>query len=91
MSLRARTFSARDKDETRNNSALRKGSIPVYSEYDLHYELYGTWDGVVTAGVRNILDYKVYNEYSRGGPGFLLPASETSLGRTFYVGYSQDF
>ena len=91
VSLRARTFSARDTDETRNNSALRKGSIPVYSEYDLHYELYGTWDGVVTAGVRNILDYKVYNEYSRGGPGFLLPASETSLGRTFYVGYSQDF
>lgn len=91
MSLRARTFSARDKDENRNAAALGKGSIPVYTEYDLHYELYGAWDGVITAGVRNVFDRKVYNEYSRGGPGFLLPASETSLGRTFYVGYSQDF
>lgn len=91
VSLRARTFSARDKDETRNSSALGKGSLPVYSEYDVHYEMYGAWEGVITAGVRNIFDYKIYNHFSRGGPGFLLPASDTSLGRTFYVGYSQDF
>lgn len=88
-SLRARTFSARDKNDTRTTTG--NGSIPMYTEYDLHYELYGTWDGVITAGVRNLFDRKLYNELSRGGPGFLLPASETSLGRTFYVGYSHDF
>ncbi len=90
-SLRARTFSARDKDETRSPTSVGKGTIPVYSEYDIHYEYYGAWNGVITAGIRNLFDRKVYNELNRGGPGFLLPASETLLGRTFYAGYSQDF
>ncbi|MBY0385574.1 TonB-dependent receptor, partial [bacterium] len=88
-SLRARTFSARDKNDTRTTTG--NGSIPMYTEYDLHYELYGAWNGVITVGVRNLFDRKLYNQLNRGGPGFLLPASETSLGRTLYVGYAQDF
>ncbi len=91
VSLRARTFSARDKDTNRSNLARTRGSIPVYTEYDLHYEMFSSWEGVVTVGIRNILNYKVYNQYNNGAQGFLLPASDTLLGRTFYVGYSQDF
>jgi iron complex outermembrane recepter protein len=90
-SLRARTFSARDKDDTRTNRSGGYGSIPIYTEYDLHYEYYGAWEGIITVGIRNLFDRKVFNELNRGGAGFLLPASETLLGRTLYVGYSQDF
>ncbi len=90
-SLRARTYSARDKDDTRTSRTGGGGSIPMYTEYDLHYEYYGAWDGVITLGLRNLFDYKVYNDLNRGGPGFLLPASDTFMGRTIYAGYSHDF
>jgi iron complex outermembrane recepter protein len=90
-SWRVRTFSAGDKDTTRANTAGGYGSIPTYGEHDLHYEYYGAWNGVITAGVRNVFDKVYYNELNRGQDGFLLPASTTFLGRTFYVGYSQDF
>lgn len=90
-SWRMRTFSGGDKDTSQTASNIGIGSIPTITEHDLHYEYYGAWDGVISAGVRNVFDSIFYNEYNRGQNGFLLPASPTSLGRTFYVGYSQDF
>jgi len=90
-SWRVRTYSGGDKDTTRSNKNGGYWSTPTISEHDLHYEYFGAWNGVITVGVRNIFDQRIVNDLSRGGPGFLLPVSPTSLGRTFYVGYSQDF
>lgn len=90
-SWRVRTFSGGDKDSSQTASSIGIGSIPTISEHDWHYEYYGAWEGVITAGIRNVFDKKYYNEFNRGQNGFLLPASPTLLGRTFYIGYSQDF
>lgn len=90
-SWRLRSFSGGDKDSNQTASSIGIGSIPVITEHDLHYEYYGAWDGVITAGVRNVFDKVYYNEFNRSQDGFLLAASPTFLGRTFYVGYSQDF
>lgn len=91
MSWRIRTFAGGDKDRNQAATSVGIGSIPTISEHDLHYEYYGAWDGVITFGIRNVFDKLYYNEYSTGQNGFLYAASPTSLGRSFYLGYSQDF
>ncbi len=90
-SWRVRTFSASDKDTTQTPATVGIGSIPMNDEHDIHYEYYGAWEGVITFGVRNVFDRLVFTEYSRGQNGFLYQGSATPLGRTFYLGYSQDF
>lgn len=90
-SWRVRTFSSGDKDRSQAASSIGIGSIPTITEHDIHYEYYAAWEGVFTFGVRNVFDKLYFNEYSRGQDGFLYSASPTALGRTFYLGYSQDF
>lgn len=88
INWRVRTFSMQEKDTRRAANSTGAGSVPEYSEHDLHYEYFAAWNGVITIGVRNIFDRKLYNDNT---PGRLFPASNTPLGRTFYAGYSQDF
>lgn len=90
-SWRVRTYSGGDKDVSQTRTSIGIGSIPTITEHDIHYEYYTEWDGVITAGVRNVFDKLYFNEYSRGQNGFLYNASPTALGRTFYLGYSHDF
>jgi iron complex outermembrane recepter protein len=87
-SWRVRTFSMGEKDTRRAANSTGHGTTPTYSEHDLHYEYFAAWEGVITFGVRNIFGRKVYNDNINGR---LFPASVTPLGRTYYVGYSQDF
>lgn len=89
-SYRMRSFAAADKDTTLGDG-IGVGSIPMYQEHDLHYEYFGLGKGVLTFGIRNIFDRKVFTEYNRGKDGFLLPGNITALGRAFYLSYSQDF
>jgi iron complex outermembrane receptor protein len=89
-SWRLRTYSGGDYDGS-PVAGIGLGSNPTYTENDLHYEYYGAWNGVITAGIRNIFNELPINNYSRGIPGVELPAGETILGRTVYLGYSQDF
>jgi len=89
VAWRMRTYSGFDFDTSKPGIGV--GSQSTYTENDLHYEYYGAWNGIITAGIRNIFNLEPINTYSRGNPGMILPDGTTILGRTFYVGYSQDF
>lgn len=89
---KVRTYSGQDRDyDSPADIAIGRGSIPTYSEHDIHYEYYGAWNGVIALGVKNIFNTTLTNEFNRGTPGFILPASSTLLGRTFYASYEQTF
>lgn len=85
----ARSFAGGDKNTT-IGTGVGLGSTPIYTEYDLHYEhFFG--ESSVSVGVKNIFDRTPLNDTAN--PGIVLPASTQGnfFGRTFYVGYSQDF
>lgn len=86
----ARTFASGDKN-TNQDTGIGKGSVPTFTEYDLHYERFFANESSVSFGIKNIFDLKPLNDTAV--PGAVFPGSTQSnfLGRTFYVGYSQDF
>jgi iron complex outermembrane recepter protein len=86
--LGARTFSGGDRNGTAG-TGVGAGSTFVYSEYDFNYEYYASWNGSISFGIKNFTNAMPLNRQFGGiGPNNGLGYTN---GRTFYVGYSQDF
>lgn len=87
----ARTFAGADKNITQG-AGIGLGSTPVFTEYDIHYERFFANESSASFGIKNLFDRKPINDASI--PGVALPAINNQgnfLGRTFYVGFNQDF
>ena len=85
--LAGRTFSGYDKDVSL--AGVGKGTTPVFTEYDIHYQYFASWEGTLTLGIKNVFNRLPVRDYR----GFIEPATTNSnyLGRLFYLSYSHDF
>lgn len=86
----ARTYASGDKNTTQN-AGIGLGSTPTYTEYDLHYERFFDNDSSVSLGIKNVFDRTPLNDTAVPGAVFPATSQGNFFGRTFYVGYSQDF